>query len=116
MVSVLLRTGVIVSGTIVAIGGAIYLFRHGGETADYHTFKDLPATDRLVPDIFKSAIQHRARSIIQMGILTLIATPILRVAFSLVGFAMERDRKYVLITAIVLSVLLYGLISGALRG
>ncbi len=116
MVSTLLRTGVILSGTIVAIGGAIYLFRHGGEVSNYRVFKMLPAEDRIVPDIFKAAVHHRARSIIQMGVLVLIATPIARVAFSLVGFAFEGDRKYVLITAIVLSVLLYGLISGAMRG
>jgi uncharacterized membrane protein len=49
-------------------------------------------------------------------LLLLIATPILRVAFSLVGFAIERDRAYVIITSIVLAVLLYSLISGALQG
>jgi uncharacterized membrane protein len=53
---------------------------------------------------------------IQIGILLLIATPILRVAFSLIGFALERDRKYVMITAIVLTLLLCGLIGGAMRG
>ena len=116
MVAALLRTGVIVSGAVVTIGGAIYLTRHGGEVAVYRTFKMLPPTDRLVPDIITSAIHHRARSIIQLGMLLLIATPIARVAFSLVGFALERDRKYVAITAIVLSILIYSLVSGAMRG
>ena len=58
----------------------------------------------------------RARSIIQAGILLLIATPIARVAFSLAGFGLERDGKYVVITAIVLAVLLYSLTSGANLG
>jgi uncharacterized membrane protein len=49
------------------------------------------------------------RAIIQFGLLVLIATPIARVAFSLVGFAMEGDRKYMVITSIVLAVLLYGI-------
>jgi len=48
------------------------------------------------------------RAIIQFGLLLLIATPIARVAFSLVGFALERDRSYVVITSIVLAVLIYG--------
>ncbi|MDQ2773857.1 MAG: DUF1634 domain-containing protein, partial [Acidobacteriota bacterium] len=62
------------------------------------------------------AVHLRARSIIQFGILLLIATPILRVAFSLVGFAMERDKAYVLITTVVLAILLYSLINGAVAG
>lgn len=114
MVVTLLRAGVIAAGTIVAFGGAIYLFRHGGEVSNYHAFKKLPPGDRLIPDIVRGALHHRARSIIQLGVLLLIATPVARVAVSLAGFAFERDHKYVVITAIVLSVLLYSLISGAL--
>ncbi len=87
--------------------------RHGGEVADYHTFRGQPSIDRIVTQIVQGAIALRARSIIQFGILLLIATPIARVAFSLVGFAIERDRAYVTITAIVLAILLYSLISGA---
>jgi len=42
-----------------------------------------------------------------LGLLLLIATPIARVAFSIVGFALERDRMYVVFTLIVLAILLY---------
>jgi uncharacterized membrane protein len=45
----------------------------------------------------------------QLGLLLLIATPIARVMFSAVAFAMERDRMYVGFTLIVLAVLLYSL-------
>jgi uncharacterized membrane protein len=48
--------------------------------------------------------------------LLLIATPVARVAFSLFGFAAERDRTYVIVTTIVLAVLLYSLIGGAASG
>lgn len=116
LVSVLLRTGVLLSGVIVLAGGVYYVARHGGETADYHTFRGQPSIDRIVIQIVGGALALRARSIIQFGILVLIATPIARVAFSLVGFAFERDRAYVTITAIVLAILLYSLISGAMRG
>ncbi len=47
---------------------------------------------------------------IQLGLLLLIATPIARVAFSVVGFAIERDRMYVVFTLIVLAILLYSLL------
>jgi uncharacterized membrane protein len=41
----------------------------------------------------------------------LIATPVARVAFSVVAFALQRDRTYVVVTLIVLAVLLYSLAS-----
>lgn len=115
LVSVILRTGVLISGAVVLVGGVYYLVRHGGEPADFHTFHGQPRMDCSVTEIVKSAFTLRARSIIQLGVLLLIATPIARVAFSLVGFALERDRTYVVITAIVLAVLLYSLISGAVQ-
>ncbi len=116
MVSVLLRTGVLLAGSVVLAGGIYYLARHGNETVDYRTFHGQPSIDRIVGEIVRGAIQLRGRSIIQLGILLLIATPIARVAFSLVGFALEGDRKYVAITSIVLGILLYSLISGAVQG
>lgn len=116
MVSVLLRAGVVISGVVVFSGGIYFLARHGHELADHHTFHGEPSVDRIVGQIIAGAIAVRARSIIQLGLLILIATPIARVAFSLVAFALERDRTYVVITAIVLTILLYSLISGALQG
>lgn len=115
-VATLLRVGVTLAGVVVASGGILYLLRHGGEVSDFSTFRMTPQSDRLVPDIVSGAFHGRARSIIQAGILLLIATPIARVAVSLGGFALERDRKYVVITAVVLTILIYSLLSGAQRG
>jgi len=42
----------------------------------------------------------------QLGLLVLLATPVVRVAASVLGFALEGDRLYVAITAVVLVVLL----------
>ena len=53
------------------------------------------------------------RGIIQLGLLLLIATPVARVAFSIFGFAEEKDRMYVAFTVIVLLILLYSLIGSA---
>jgi uncharacterized membrane protein len=52
-----------------------------------------------------------ARAIIQLGLLLLIATPVARVAFSAVAFAIEHDYMYVVITLIVLAILSYSLFS-----
>jgi len=48
----------------------------------------------------------RPFAIVQLGLLVLLATPVLRVATSLVAFALEGDRLYALISALVLAVLL----------
>ena len=116
MVSVILRTGVLISGAVVLAGGIYFLLRHAGDRVHYHPFVGQPSIDRIVSEIVKGAIALRARSIIQFGMLLLIATPIVRVALSLVGFALERDRTYVVITAIVLAVLLFSLVTGSLHG
>lgn len=116
MISILLRTGVLLAALVVVTGGVYYMARHGSEPADYRHFAGQPAADRIVSEILAGVVALRARSIIQLGILLLIATPIVRVAFSLVAFAMERDRMYVVITALVLTVLLFSLIAGAVGG
>jgi uncharacterized membrane protein len=116
MVGVLLRAGVFIAGAVVLYGGILFLIRHGGEPVHVGKFVGEPAIDRYALQIMKGAVSGRARSIIQLGILLLIGTPIARVALSLFGFLVERDRKYVVITAIVLAVLLYSLITGATEG
>ena len=49
-----------------------------------------------------------------MGLLLLVATPVMRVIFSAAAFAFQGDRTYVIITLIVLAVLSYSLLGGAL--
>src|SRR5262249_10180741 len=112
-VSVLLRAGVLISGIVTLFGGSVFLFRHWHEPVNYRVFHSQPRVDRFVPEILVNAFHFRGRSIIQLGLLLLIATPVARVAFSLIGFALERDSRFVLITAIVLAILLYSLVAGA---
>ena len=57
-----------------------------------------------------------AASVIQLGILLLIATPVVRVVFCVVGFARQRDRLYVAVSSLVLAILIYSLMSGAEQG
>ncbi len=47
------------------------------------------------------------------GLLLLVATPVARVALSIVIFIIERDRLYVLITAAVLLILVVAFVTGA---
>jgi uncharacterized membrane protein len=51
-----------------------------------------------------------APAIVSAGILLLVATPICRVIFAAIAFAIERDRLYVAISLTVLAVLLLGML------
>lgn len=109
----LLRAGVLLSALVVLIGGVIYLLRHGRSPMDFGVFRGEPADLRSVRGIIRDTLALRGRGIIQLGLLLLIATPVARVAFSIFGFAEERDRMYVVFTVIVFSILLYSLIGSA---
>ena len=105
IVSLVLLVGVSVSAVLIGVGfvaGLLLGWTGSGPdpTVDPADFSDLP--DRL------RSLQPLA--ITQLGLLVLIATPVVRVAFSVVGFALERDRLYVAITLAVLSVLLGSLL------
>lgn len=105
----LLRTGVILAASIVAIGGAIYLVHHGREAPAYMMFHGMPENLTRLPLILHGVLELRGQNIIQFGLLLLIATPVARVAFAAVAFALERDYLYVGITLLVLAVLLFSL-------
>jgi uncharacterized membrane protein len=109
----LLRAGVLLSALVVLIGGIIYLLRHGHSPMDFRVFRGEPADLRGVRGIIRDTVALRGRGIIQLGLLLLIATPVARVAFSIFGFAEERDRMYVVFTLIVFSILLYSLTGSA---
>jgi uncharacterized membrane protein len=106
----LLRTGVILAAVFVLAGGAVYLARHSTPVTNYGVFQGEPQELRTVSGIFHEALALRGRGLIQLGLLILIATPIARVAFSVVAFLYQRDWTYVLVTLIVLGLLVYSLL------
>lgn len=110
----LLRAGVVLSATVVVVGAVLFLARHGGQPPHYTTFRGEPANLCHVGGILTEALAGRAHALIQLGLLLLIATPVARVAFSVVGFALEKDHAYVLITLVVLGVLTFSLAGGRL--
>ena len=112
LIANLLRTGVLLSATVVFLGAILYLVRHGFEPADYRVFHGEPSQLRSPHAIL--AYAFHLRGLIQLGLLLLIATPVARVTFSVFGFARERDRMYVGFTLVVLIVLLYSLFGSSL--
>ena len=112
LLGVVLRTGVLVSATVVLCGGLLYLLRHGLSAPEYHVFRGEPGDLRSVSGIVSDARSLSGRGLVQLGVLLLIATPVARVAFSVGGFVRQRDWMYVAIAAIVLILLAYALCSG----
>jgi uncharacterized membrane protein len=111
-ISIILRVGVTAAAAVVSAGGIYYLLQHGGEVPQYRQFRGQPPQLRSVRGVIDFAFASHSRGIIELGLLLLIATPIARVVFSVVAFALQRDRIYVAVTLIVLGVLLYNLAGG----
>jgi uncharacterized membrane protein len=98
-----------VAALIVLVGGIFYLIRYGATLPDYGVFRGEPANLRTLSGIVQEAVSFHPRGIIQLGLLLLIATPVARVTFSVLAFAWQRDRTFVIVTLIVLVILLYSL-------
>ena len=106
-ISRMLRAGVSVAAFVVLVGWVLYLWRAHGVEPDYRHFHGVPSpADRLTP-VFEGIRHLDSRSVIRLGILLLIATPIMRVAYCVSSFATQKDKIYVVISAVVLTVLLY---------
>ncbi len=114
----LLRYGVILACLITTFGGIIYLIQQHGEMPDYKAvpsgqfFPGVEHDLRELNTIIPRVLDFNGAAIIQLGVIVLIATPILRVAFSAVSFLIEKDYMYVLITLIVLSIIIANMILG----
>lgn len=113
----LLRYGVMLSCAITLFGGVIYLFQHKGVMVDYSpvpTGMAFGVEDYLreLNTIFPRMLDFDGAAIIQFGVLVLIATPIIRVAFSAFSFLIEKDYLYVVITLIVLAIILANMFLG----
>jgi len=106
-ISRMLRAGVSMAAAVVLLGGILYLLQSHGMAPDYRHFHGTPSpADRIAP-VFAGIRHLDSRSIIRLGILILIATPIMRVAYCVFGFAVQKDKLYVMVSGIVLTVLLY---------
>ncbi len=106
----LLRAGVLFSAAVVLAGGVWLLVDSGRAIPAYGGFRGEPREYRSPSALVRGLAHPSPEALIQFGLLLLIATPVARVIFSLVAFAMEPDRMYVGFTLVVLAILLYSLI------
>ncbi len=116
VISRVLRAGVIASATVVGLGLALFLITGStGYTAlgtpppgvaELTRFGVTGAFPTSIGGALRGVIALKPFAFIQLGLLLLIVTPVIRVAASVVAFAAEKDRAYVIITLFVLVVLL----------
>jgi uncharacterized membrane protein len=111
---VLASTGVVILGLIIlAVKGSTgYACDGSGDALScIVSFKSSYSPSQLYPDtlaaVASGLLALKPFAIIQLGVIILLATPVLRVGSSLVLFAYEKDRAFVLITLFVLLVLLF---------
>jgi len=105
----ILRVGVILSTTIILVGVLLQLLQPGGLTAQT---MDLGALPHTLEQVWSGLIMLRPQAVIASGLLLLIAIPVVTVITSAVAFAVERDRRFVVITLIVLAILMLSLLIG----
>jgi uncharacterized membrane protein len=106
-VSTVLVVGVSLSAVLVAIG-----FLTGLAIGWTDSLVGAPPNTVVPTDfsgVFAGLAAGRPVAIAQLGLLVLVATPVIRVGVSLIAFVVERDRLYVAITASVLGLLLLSL-------
>ena len=109
-IGMMLRVGVSIAAAVILLGGVLYLRHPGGPAPDYTHFHAAPAEALSIRGTLAGVARGSDLSIIQLGILLLIATPIVRVVFALAGFLREGDRMYAWISAAVLAILLFSLL------
>ncbi|HET8573069.1 MAG TPA: DUF1634 domain-containing protein [Edaphocola sp.] len=109
----LLRYGVLTALSVVLIGLFLFIFQQGSQPVHYATF----VQEGFNFDSFFSGLRHGdSLSIMALGVLLLILTPVMRVISAIIGFLWEKDKLYALISSIVLLIIIFSTILGATAG
>jgi uncharacterized membrane protein len=109
LIGILLRLGVLTAAAVVAISGVLFVVAHHTEQPPYTKFQVDTNGLRTIGGILRGSMNFQPAAMIQLGLLLLIATPILRVALAAIGFYLLGDRLYLGVSIIVLTILLFSL-------
>lgn len=116
IISHTLRAGVLASLVIVTLGIVVTLVRHPEYLTSRTELAHLTSMNAVFPhsvrEVMASVLSFRGRGLVLLGLFVLIATPVVRVAISIVAFAVQGDRVFVVITSCVLAILLLSFVVG----
>ena len=106
-IGLFLLTGILISASFVCIGGILFLIQHGSETI---------RTDILPSPLSRQAMWQLAFSfsplgMIELGLLLLVLTQLLRVALLCGFYAAIRDYWFTGISAFILLVMVYSVLA-----
>ncbi|MBI1827412.1 MAG: DUF1634 domain-containing protein [Planctomycetes bacterium] len=120
IISHTLRLGVGTSVTLILLGMTLSFARHPkfvSSKADLPSLTQLGAEfPHTIHGTLKGLGAFRGQALVVLGLLVLIATPVVRVVISIVAFIHERDRVFVGITTLVLVLLLLSFFLGRVSG
>ncbi|HEY7118445.1 MAG TPA: DUF1634 domain-containing protein [Tepidisphaeraceae bacterium] len=120
LISNLLRVGVIVSLFVIVFGTTLSFRHHRDYLSSPRELQHLTHPGTAFPhtfgEVFRGVRAMQGRAIVVLGLMLLIATPVLRVAVSIFAFVYERDLVFVLITGLVLGLLILSSILGRVEG
>lgn len=110
LISNVLRAGVVTSLVVIIFGTVVSFIHHPEYIASRpslaHITRPGAAFPRTIDEVVAGVQQLHGQAFVTVGLLILIATPVMRVAVSIFAFAYERDWTFVLITTVVLALLL----------
>lgn len=108
----LLRLGVILS-VITSLIGFVKLFTEGFKMPRKYKLLDMgTSSEKVWSHFWETLCKGEGMAIIQLGILMLIFTPLMRIIFALIGYLKEKDYIYVVISSIVLAIMAISFFTG----
>jgi uncharacterized membrane protein len=120
LISRLLRAGVVTSLLFVVAGTVLSFVHHPEYLSSPPALQRLTTPGAAFPrtprQVAEGLGQLRGQAVIVVGLLILVATPVLRVAVSIFGFVYERDWTFVVVTSIVLGMLILSFVLGKVTG
>ena len=116
VISEILRLGVTLSLVTILIGLGLMFAHHPDYLRSSADLARLTSPGAALPHSLRDVIEGvriwRGQAVVALGLTMLILTPILRVAVSIIAFAIERDRVFIAVTSAVLAVLLLSFMLG----
>jgi uncharacterized membrane protein len=120
LISTLLRVGVSLSAVLLVLGIVLTFVGHGSYLTSGKSLDHLTGASASFPhslgSVIDGAVTGNGPSVVLIGLLVLVATPVVRVALSVLVFVLEHDRTFVAITLGVLSMLMLSFVLGKAGG
>ena len=119
-ISAILRMGVAISLGTVVLGIIVSFTRHPNYVSSATELRRLTRPGAAFPhtlrEVGRSLGNLHGQGIVMLGLLLLIATPVMRVAVSILAFIFQRDWVFVTITSVVLALLVLSFVLGRVEG